>query len=69
MANTKSRMGYHALNSLEIWDRMAIVFDGWKDTLMYTVYMVVLNQNTPVIGKTLFWDPGWRTEGGWTTIF
>ena len=27
---------------------------------MYTVYVVVLNQNTPVIGKTLFWGPGWR---------
>ena len=31
---------------------------------MYTVYVVVLNQNTPVIGKTLFWGPGWRGGGG-----
>ena len=23
IANTKSRMGYHALGSLQIWDRMA----------------------------------------------
>ena len=37
-----------------------IVFDEWKDTLMYTVYVVVLNQNTPVIGKTIYWGPGWR---------
>ena len=41
-----------------------IVFDEWKDTLMYTVYVVVLNQNTPVIGKTLFWGPGWGGGGG-----
>ena len=40
------------------------VFDEWKDTLMYTVYVVVLNRNTPVIGKTLFWGPGWRGGGG-----
>ena len=41
-----------------------IVFDEWKDTLMYTVYVVVLNQNTPVVGKTLFWGSGWRGGGG-----
>ena len=40
-----------------------IVFDEWKDALMYTVYVVVLNQNTPVIGKTLFWGPGCRGGG------
>ena len=31
-----------------------IAFDEWKDIRMYTVYVVVLNQNTPVVGKTLF---------------
>ena len=36
-----------------------IVFDEWKDTLIYIVYVVVLDQNTPVIGKTLFWGSGW----------
>ena len=41
-----------------------IVFDEWKDTLMYTVYVMVLNENTPVIGKTLFWGPGWKGGGG-----
>ena len=40
-----------------------IVFDEWKDTLMYTVYVMVLNQNTPVIGKTLFWGPSWSGRG------
>ena len=34
---------------------------------MYIVYVVVLNQNTSVVGKTLFWGPGWR--GGTTTSF
>ena len=27
---------------------------------MYIVYVMVLNQNTPVVEKTLFWGPGWR---------
>ena len=40
-----------------------IVFDEWKDELMYTVCVVVLNQNTPVIGRTLFWGPGWGRGG------
>ena len=31
-----------------------IVFDEWKDIRMYTVYVVVLNQNTAVVRKTLF---------------
>ena len=44
-----------------------IVFDEWKDTPMYTVYVVVLNQKTPVVGKTLFWGPGYRAGG--TTSF
>ena len=30
---------------------------------MYTVYVVVLNQNTPMVGKTLFWGAGWRGGG------
>ena len=34
---------------------------------MYTVYVVVLNQNTPVVGKTLFWGPGWG--GGQQVLF
>ena len=40
-----------------------IVFDEWTDIRMY-MYVVVLNQNTPVVGKTLFWGPGWRGGGG-----
>ena len=26
-----------------------IVFDEWNDICMYTVYVVVLNQNTPIV--------------------
>ena len=25
---------------------------------------MALNQNTPVVGKTSFWGPGWRGGGG-----
>ena len=54
-------MGYHALCSLEIWNGACYykVFDEWTDIHMYT-YMVVLNQNAPVVEK----NPGWRREGG-----
>ena len=39
-----------------------VVLDEWKYICMYTVYVVVLNQNTPVVGKTLFWGLGWRGD-------
>ena len=32
-----------------------IIFDEWKNILMYTVYLVVLKQNTPMVRKNLFW--------------
>ena len=32
-----------------------IAFDEWKYIRMYTVYVGVLNQNRPVVRKTLFW--------------
>ena len=46
-----------------------IVFDEWKDILMYTVYVVALNQNTPVVGKTLFWGPGGRGNNKFLVLF
>ena len=54
-------MGYHALGSLEMWDRMVhvIIFDELTAIRMY-MYVVVLNQNTPMVRKTLLWGPGWR---------
>ena len=36
---------------------------------MYTVYVMDLNQNTPVVGKILFWGLGWKEEGGGITSF
>ena len=49
-------MGYHALGSLEIWDRMihVIIFDESTYIRIY-LYVVVLNWNAPVVRKTLFW--------------
>ena len=37
-----------------------VIFDEWKDILVCTVYVEVLKQNTPVVGKILFWGPGWK---------
>ena len=55
MVNTKSRMGYHALGSLEIWDRMVhvIIFDESTDIRIY-MHVALLNQNTQMVRKTLF---------------
>ena len=36
---------------------------------MYTVFVVVLNQNTLVVGKTLFWGPGWRGNNKFSVLF
>ena len=57
-------MGYHAMGSLEIWDRMVhviyyTVFDEWTDIRRY-MFVVVLIQNTLMVGK----GPGWRWGGG-----
>ena len=56
-------MDYHALGSLEIWDRMVhvIIFYESTDIRMY-MYVVVLNQNTPMVRKTLFWVGGGREQ-------
>ena len=35
----KVKNGLSAPNSLEIWNRIYIVFDEWKDILVYTVYV------------------------------
>ena len=60
-------MGYHACTGqLEIWDTMVhvinIVLDESTDKHPY-MYVVVLNQNTPVVRKTSLWGPGWRRGG------
>ena len=63
--NTNSRMGYHALSSLEIWDRIVhvIIFYESTNIRMY-MYVVILNQNTLIVRNTLFWGPGWRRGAG-----
>ena len=43
-----------------------IIFDESTDVRMY-VYVVFLNQTTPMVRKTLFWGSGWRK--GETTSF
>ena len=49
--NTKSRMGYHALGSSEIWDRMVhvVIFYESTDIRMY-MYVVILNQKNFFFG-------------------
>ena len=51
--NTKStEWSCHALGSSEIWDRMVNVIYFCMNWQMY-MYVVVLDQNTPVAGKTI----------------
>ena len=40
-----------------------IISDESTDIRMY-MYVVVLNQNTPMVRKTLFWGPGWKGGEG-----
>ena len=53
--NTKSRMGYHEQfeNLGQNGTFYHRAFDEWTDIRMH-MYVVVLNQNTSVVGKTLF---------------
>ena len=71
MANAKSRIGPSCIkrfrNLGENYTCYYTVFDEWKDIRMYTVYVVFVNQNTPVVGKNLILGP--RLEGGGATSF
>ena len=64
-------MGYHALGSSGIWDRMVhvyyVVFDESTDIRMY-IYVVVLNQNTPTSGLKEFILGPRLEEGGTTSL-
>ena len=44
-----------------------IIFDESTDIRM-DMYVMVLNQNTRMVRKNLFWGPGWK-RGGTTSFY